>query len=145
MSASVICILYCGPARFDYHFFNKVFFCENDNPLLERVHVFCCVVSAPQQWNVRGLSVICSALLFALLFFPNLHFFPPQVLTQPRSQSERHLAGKYRTSLVLNWSAEKAEQNCLTVCTVVAAPPVAIGRYCNCLRATCHIFLFFSV
>ena len=31
----------------------------------------------------------------------------------------------------------------LTVCTVVAAPPVAIGRFCNCLRVTCHIFLFF--
>lgn len=41
-----------------------------------------------------------------------IFFFTPQVLTQPRSQSERHLAGKYRTSLVVKWSVEKAEHDC---------------------------------
>lgn len=53
--------------------------------------------------------------LYYLLYASSLTciFFPSQVLTQPRSQSERHLAGKYRTSLVVKWSVEKAEHESL--------------------------------
>jgi len=94
-------------------FFKQSLFVTNENPLQESVHFFRMSFQHRDNGTCWGPSVIFSAVLFALRFFPNLHFFPPQVLTQPRSQSERHLAGKYRTSFVVKWSVGKAEHDCL--------------------------------
>jgi hypothetical protein len=91
-------------------------FVKNENLLLETVYVFRVSFQHRDKGTFWGQNVICSAVLFALHFFPNLHSFA-QVLTQPRSQSERHLAGKYRTWIIVNRSVEKAKQNPFQLCT----------------------------